>query len=311
MALLEVNNVSKVFKLRSRDKRGSFAAVDGVSLKVEKGKCVGLVGESGCGKTTLARMILGIHKPTSGDIVFQDKSLRNINQNPELRKDLQMVYQDSADAVNYRLSIADVIGEPLDNFYHLKGAEREKKIKELLECVELNPDAMTKYPRQFSLGQLQRICIARALASDPKLIVMDEPLSSLDVSVQAQILNQLSDLKKKYELSYLLISHDLEAVYYLSDEIYVMYGGRIVESIQDMKDFDYLVHPYSLKLLSSCPAYRDKAEDMEVEEMTEKLVFGKGCPYAARCPRAQEHCFVEKPELKEISPGHEAACHLL
>ena len=261
-------------------------------------------------------MILGILRPTLGEIFFQNQSIERIHQNRALRKDLQMLYQDSADAVNDRFTIADVIGEPLDNFYGLKGAAREERIKELLERVRLTADAMTKYPRQFSLGQLQRICIARALASDPKLIVMDEPLSSLDVSVQAQILNRLADLKEAYGPAYLLISHDLEAVYYLSDAVYVMYGGRIVESIQDIKDFDRLAHPYSLKLLSASPAYRDKVgdpevEDLEAEEPAERPVFARGCPYAPRCPRAQADCFTKKPQLKMIAPGHEAACHLL
>lgn len=309
MALLEVKNVSKLYKARNTGKKASFAAVDGVSLSVEAGKCVGLVGESGCGKSTLARLILGIEAPTGGRVEFDGYTVGEIKKNNTLRQSLQMVYQDSADAVNYRMSIADILGEPLENFYHLKGEERRARVKELLERVDLTEECMDKFPRQFSMGQLQRVCIARALASNPKLIVMDEPLSSLDVSVQAQILNELADLKEQLGLAYLLISHDLEAVYYLSDAIYVMYGGAIMESIQSMEDFESLIHPYSKKLLASCPAYRNREDSTAVEEAAATAEFSLGCPYAARCAKAQKHCFSQKPILKQVSPGHMVACH--
>lgn len=311
MALLEVKDVSKLYKTRSPRKKAAFAAVDGVSLSVGDGKCVGLVGESGCGKSTLAHLILGIETPSAGSITFNGHTVEEMKKNGALRQGLQMVYQDSSDAVNYRITIADIIGEPLENFYGLKGEERRERVKKLLERVDLTEETMDKYPRQFSMGQLQRVCIARALASDPKLIIMDEPLSSLDVSVQAQILNELKDLKTQLGLSYLLISHDLEAVYYLSDSIYVMYGGRIMESIEDIGDFDSLVHPYSKKLLDSCPAYINLEDDTVAEAAAATAEFSSGCPYAARCERAQEKCFAEKPELFPVKPGHMVACHEL
>lgn len=312
MPLLEVNNLKKVYNVKKFKHKYSLAAVDGVSLEIEKGKCLGLVGESGCGKSTIAKLILGLEKPTEGQINFNGLDLTQKNKGKMWRKDLQMVFQDSFDAVNHRLNAKQIIENPIKNFYKLPQEEVDKKIDELLEKVGISVNEKEKYPQQFSGGQLQRICIARALASDPKLIVLDEPLSSLDVSVQAQILNLLQDLKNELEISYLLISHDLEAVYYLSDSIYVMYGGRIMESIEDINLFDNMKHPYTKKLLSSSPEYRMKNTVEDIEEISDDSIDASnlGCPYANRCPQATDKCFKERPITKEIEKNHLISCHL-
>lgn len=309
MAMMEIQNVTKKYKTGVGRGKRSFAAVNDLCLSIERGQCVGLVGESGCGKTTLARMILGIEQMTDGEIRFQGTSIGRAARPKDMRRQLQMVYQDSYDAVNYRHTIAEIISEPIVNFYRMSPRAISDRVDALLESVDLPASAKSKYPRQLSMGQLQRVCIARALASEPKLIVMDEPLSSLDVSVQAQILNKLSDLKDSLDISYLLISHDLEAVYYLADAIYVMYGGRIMESIQTMEDFDTLVHPYSRRLLSSCSAYRGRGDNSEIETVSFQSAVIEGCPYAGRCGTAAEACFETMPELFELKPGHMAACH--
>ncbi|MFZ7102061.1 MAG: oligopeptide/dipeptide ABC transporter ATP-binding protein [Peptococcaceae bacterium] len=306
---MEIQNVTKKYKTGTGRNKRSFAAVNGVNISVERGQCVGLVGESGCGKTTLARLILGIERLTDGSITFQGVPVGRVARSRELRRKLQMVYQDSYDAVNYRQTITEIIGEPLVNFYRMNSRGISKRVDELLASVDLPVSVKMKYPRQLSMGQLQRVCIARALAASPELIVLDEPLSSLDVSVQAQILNKLSDLKKSLNISYLLISHDLEAVYYLSDAIYVMYGGRIMESIQSMDDFEALVHPYSRKLLASCPAYRNMGDDSEIEKASFQTEIVEGCPYAGRCSAAITECFHDVPEMLELTPGHMVACH--
>ena len=206
MELLNINEVKKVYKLKNKEK---LYAVDGVSLNVKKGKCVGLVGESGCGKSTLGKMILGIEDITDGSIVFKGKKVGDIKRKDLLRKELQMVFQDSLSAVNRRSTVLEIIGEPLSNFYKLSKEDTIKRVEELLEKVGMNISDKNKFPHQFSGGQLQRICIARALALSPSLLVLDEPLSSLDISIQAQILNLLSDLKKDLDLTYIFISHDL------------------------------------------------------------------------------------------------------
>lgn len=312
MPLLEVNNLKKVYNVKKFKHKYSLTAVDGVSLKIEKGKCLGLVGESGCGKSTIAKLILGLEKPTEGQINFNGHDLAQKNQDKMWRKDLQMVFQDSFDAVNHRLNTKQIIENPIKNFYKLPQEEVDKKIDELLRKVGISTDEKEKFPRQFSGGQLQRICIARALASDPKLMVLDEPLSSLDVSVQAQILNLLQDFKNELEISYLLISHDLEAVYYLSDSIYVMYGGRIMESIEDINLFDNMKHPYTKKLLSSSPEYRIKNTIDDIEEISDDSleISNFGCPYANRCPQAIDKCFKERPITKKIEKNHLISCHL-
>lgn len=304
MELLNINKVKKVYKLKSKEE---LYAVDGVSLNIKKGKCVGLVGESGCGKSTLGKMILGIEGITDGSIVFKGKEVRDIKRKDLLRKELQMVFQDSLAAVNRRSTVLEIIGEPLRNFYKLSKEDTIKRVEELLEKVGMNRSDKNKFPHQFSGGQLQRICIARALASSPSLLVLDEPLSSLDTSIQAQILNLLSDLKKDLDLTYILISHDLEAVYYLSDSIVVMYKGKIMEQIEDIKDFYEMKHPYTKSLLASSFQYRSKVDDL-IEDVNNYESID-GCPYFNRCINASDICKENSPKLVEVSEGHKIACH--
>lgn len=303
MELLTVEKVKKSYKGK---KKNLVKAVDGVSFTIEKGKCIGLVGESGCGKSTLGRLITGLEKTTDGNILWKNTSVDKITRKSPMRREIQMVFQNSFEAVNPKSKAKDIIAEPLRNFYHLSGKTLEKRIDELLEWVGIDLSEKEKYPRQFSGGQLQRICIARMLASKPELLVLDEPLSSLDVSVQAQILNLFSDLKEKLSLTYLLISHDLEAVYYLSDEILIMYGGKIMEHIEKIEDFDKLKHPYTQRLLMSSFSYRHQYE--EVNEAYREKPDEDGCPYYQRCPYATKRCKGEMPILRETEKGHFIAC---
>ncbi|WP_027295327.1 ATP-binding cassette domain-containing protein [Robinsoniella sp. KNHs210] len=300
--ILEVNDVVKVYKGKRKTK---VLAVNGVSFTVEHGRCIGLAGESGCGKSTLARMIAGLETPAHGDILWKGFPVRDITRKNPMRKEIQMVFQNSLDAVNRRTTAREIIAEPLRNFYHLSGAKLDERIDTLLLQVGMENSEKTKYPNQFSGGQLQRICIARMLASNPDLLILDEPLSSLDVSVQAQILNLFADLKKELDMTYLLISHDLEAVYYLADEIIIMYRGKIMEQIKDIKDFANLRHPYTKRLLMSSFSYRGK----EVPECYREEVSETGCLYYARCPYADKVCGEYAPLLKEIGEGHFCACN--
>lgn len=242
--LLEVRELYKVYE---RGKKSREAALNGVSFQLFQGKCLGVVGESGCGKSTLCRLITGLERSASGQVLFRGKPAEQQNR----RGSIQMVFQNSLDAVNLYINVGKIISEPLVNFFHMNRRDRLKEVGRLMELVGLSPEDMWKYPRQFSGGQLQRICIARALAAKPELLLLDEPLSSLDLTVQAQLLNLLSDLKGSLNLTCILVSHDLEAVYYLSDAILVMYGGRVMEQIDDIKDFGALCHPYTRRLLAA------------------------------------------------------------
>lgn len=296
---LKVQSVSKSYR---HGKRQIQNAVNGVSFTLEQGRCLGMVGESGCGKSTLCRLIAGVEQPSGGEILYRGES----SDPKKLRGQIQMVFQNSLDAVNLHLNVCRIIEEPLENFTKLKRRERRERVGELLETVGLSREDMDKYPQQFSGGQLQRICIARALAANPKLLLLDEPLSSLDVSVQAQLLNLLSDLKKEWNLTCILVSHDLEAVYYLADEIVVMYGGCLVEQIRDIRDFPALRHPYTLSLLA---AHKLDFQDERTEAERAGEEYNAGCVYASRCPYAEGKCFQEIPPLREWEKGHGIACH--
>ncbi|MGL5693598.1 MAG: ABC transporter ATP-binding protein [Peptostreptococcaceae bacterium] len=308
MELLKIENIEKIYHLKNKE---IISAVNGVNLKVQSGKCIGLVGESGCGKTTLGKMIVGLEKSTQGNIFFKKVHINDINKNHNFRKEIQMVFQDSLAALNRKSTIFESISEPLKNFYKFNKTDLISKVDELLDKVGIDKIDKYKYPHQFSGGQLQRICIARSLASNPSLLVLDEPLSSLDVSVQAQILNLLSDLKNDLHLTYIMISHDLEAVYYLSDSIVVMYRGRIMEQIDDINDFYNMTHPYTKKLLSSSHEYRVKTNEYILEEANSDSINPNGCLYFDRCTKRIDKCKLEIPPLIEIAQGHKIACHCI
>ena len=300
MRILEIDNVVKNYQGGSYLRPKKVQALKGVSLHVEKGECLAIVGESGSGKSTIGRIAIGLELPSSGHILYQGEELDARHIDRRARQALQMVYQNSYEATNPRFTARQVIEEPIRYFKLKSRAQRDAYINELLYKVGIPAIEAGKKTTEFSGGQLQRICIARALAADPELIVLDEPLSGLDISVQAQILNLLKKLKLEYGLSYLMISHDIEAVYNLSDRVMVMYNGRVVEEIDDIEKFGNMCHPYT-KLLTgadlSVSGYQDKEEDTA------------GCVYANRCQKACVNCFKTVPELKEIEPGHKVACH--
>lgn len=316
MDLLKLDNVKKSYKVRKKGSSYQLMAVNGVSFSVEDGKCVGLVGESGCGKSTLGRLITGLESPDAGNILFKRESICKKNKKPfKFCRNIQMVFQDSFDAVNPRFTAGQIVEEPLINLKKMSQAERTGQVEKLLEQVGIPSGEKNKYALEFSGGQLQRVCIARALASDPGLIVLDEPLSSLDVSVQAQILNLLRDIKEQRNLSYILISHDLEAVYYLADSLVVMYGGQVMEQIEDISLFGKMIHPYTRMLLRSVPEYREKfgekenpTESVWVDLGVQKEGF-EGCPYCGRCQEEMSVCKEQRPDMTEIEEGHFVACH--
>ncbi|ODA42105.1 ABC transporter ATP-binding protein [Desulfosporosinus sp. BG] len=316
MHVLEVKNLSKRYAFRNyfwRRKKIS-KVVKNVSLSIKSGTCLGLVGESGCGKTTLGKMIAGLVKPSQGEILLQGSNLLSANKQERflLRRDMQMVFQDCVGSVNLRHPAGRIIGEPVKNFLQIAPEQEDNLISELLAKVGLSKAHKDKYPEQFSGGQLQRVCIARALSVKPKLIILDEPLSSLDVSVQAQILNLLTDLKQEYHLSYLFISHDIESVYYLADSLAVMYLGMIVEYIEDISLFDSLCHPYSRQLLSSvlsCDPGQKQTLATYQSELDQTGFDALGCPYASRCPMTKPQCETNIPVMKRVSEKHFIACH--
>ena len=309
MSLLEVKHVKKTYSVGTMmSKKYLIHAVRDISFSLEEGKCIGIVGESGCGKSTLGRMIAGIETMDSGEIWFLEEIIDSCHKQSAWRQKIQMVFQDSYDAGNPRMTAKEILEEPLNNFFNLSRNELNNRLEELMTIVGLPISELGKRPHQFSGGQLQRICIARALAANPSLIVLDEPLSSLDVSVQAQILNLLQDIKIRNGVSYILISHDIEAVYYMADSLAVIYGGEIVERLDDICNIKFLVHPYSKRLM------KPLSERDTIEEATIMIPFKskqKGCIYAARCEKAQDICFKQSCTLSKISTGHYCACHFV
>lgn len=315
MSLLELVNVSKgYFAGGGLWRKGrKIEAVKDVSLSLPEGACLGLVGESGCGKTTLGKMVLGLEWPDSGEVLFCGENIhaRSGKGLNSFYRNMQVVFQDSFSSVNPRLTAGSIIGEPVRNFLALTPAEEKEKVAELLLTVGLNPGDAAKYPHQFSGGQLQRICIARAISVRPKLIVLDEAVSSLDVSVQAQILNLLLDLKNSLNLSYIFISHDIEAVHYLSDCLAVMYLGGIVEFIGNPEELQEVTHPYSQKLMSSVlrphPRHR-RTLDPGLDEIAGAEPVA-GCLYAPRCSLSTALCLEKSPPLARVRENHQVACH--
>lgn len=312
--ILEVQNLKKYFPVKSGFKKLTLKAVDGVSFTINRGETLGLVGESGCGKTTVGRTLLQLYKPTDGKVIFEGQEVTEKNIN-EMRKKMQMVFQDPYSSLNPRMTVEDIIGEPLDvHKLYSSRSERREKILSLMELVGLNAEHATRYAHEFSGGQRQRIGIARALAVNPDFIVCDEPVSALDVSIQAQIINMFEELQAKLGLSYLFIAHDLLVVQHISKRIAVMYLGKLVEIGDADEVCNSPIHPYSISLLSAVPIPDPKLERSRQRIVLEgdvpsPLAMPEGCPFRTRCKYATEKCAKEMPLLTDRGNGHFAACH--
>ena len=309
--LLEVKNLKKYFNTP----RGPLHAVDGVSFTIERGKVLGIVGESGCGKSTTGRTILRLIEPTAGEILFEGKDVAKMSKKElkNIRKDMQLIFQDPYASLDPRMTVSALIREPLVLNKIVKGEEAiEKRVRELMELVGLTPRLYNSYPHELDGGRRQRIGIARALAMEPKFIVCDEPVSALDVSIQAQILNLLQDLQEKLGLTYIFITHDLSVVYYFADDIAVMYLGQLVEKAPAEELFRNPIHPYTKALLSAIPIPElDVGKERIVMrgEITSPVNLPDECRFAPRCDVCQEVCRQSDCKLREVSPGHFVACH--
>ncbi|MBW3657290.1 MAG: dipeptide ABC transporter ATP-binding protein [Actinobacteria bacterium] len=316
--VLEVTDLVKHYPIRAgilRKQVGSVHAVDGVSFTLGHTETLGIVGESGCGKTTLGRTLLRLVEPTSGEVRFkgEDVVAAGNRRMRELRQDMQMVFQDPFASLNPRMPIQDIISEPLQ-IHGTDKKEARQRAGALLAAVGLSPEHGNRYPHEFSGGQRQRIGIARSLAVNPDLVVLDEPVSALDVSVQAQVLNLLEDLQEEFELSYLFIAHDLSVVRHISDRVAVMYLGQIVELADRDELYEAPAHPYTHSLLSAVPV-----ADPDLEHSRERIILEgdlpspsdppSGCRFHTRCPIAQDNCVTDVPPLLEVRPGHWASCH--
>lgn len=293
---------------------GHVRAVDGVSFSIRKGETMGLVGESGCGKSTLARTLLRIEDPTAGTVMFEGRNIANASGRDlfQLRRDLQIIFQDPYSSLNPRMTVGEIVREPL--LVHRVGTKDEqlRAVRELLELVGLTGDMLERYPHEFSGGQRQRIGIARALALNPELIVADEPVSALDVSVQAQVINLLQDLQKQLNLTYIFIAHDLSVVRHICDRVAVMYVGKLVELARVDDLFNRPLHPYSEALLAAAPApdpSKRHAYQRLQGEIADPSKPPPGCLFHPRCPYAEERCRTEEPALREMEPGRFVRCH--
>ncbi|WP_102261612.1 ABC transporter ATP-binding protein [Mesobacillus jeotgali] len=316
--LLKVDGLKKYFPITGGilgKQTGAVKAVDDISFWVNKGETLGLVGESGCGKSTTGRMLMRLIDPTEGQVVFEGRDLVTLSDNDmrKARKDMQMVFQDPFASLNPRHTVEKILEEPL--IVHGIGTKKERKqrVKEMLEVVGLSSYHAKRYPHQFSGGQRQRIGIARALMTKPKLIIADEPVSALDVSIQSQVLNLLEDLQKEFQLTYIFIAHDLGVVRHISDRVGVMYLGRLVEITEADKLYEKPLHPYTRALLSAVPI-PDPDVKREQELLTGDIPSPanppQGCAFHTRCKECMDICKTDRPVLKEIEPGHFAACHL-
>jgi oligopeptide transport system ATP-binding protein len=309
--LVRVRALVKYFPVEGSD--DVVRAVDGVTFEIKRGETLGLVGESGCGKSTVGRCLLRLIEPTMGEIVFDEKNVRGMGKRElrELRREMQIIFQDPYSSLNPRQTVRDIVGEPL-LIHGLKDKnERKERVGELMRKVGLDPDYMSRYPHEFSGGQRQRIGIARALALNPKLIVADEPVSALDVSVQAQVVNLLQDLQAELGLTYLFISHGLAVVEHISTRVAVMYLGRIVEVGSAAELYANPLHPYTQALLSAIPVpdpQRKRKRIVLEGDVPTPINPPSGCRFRTRCPYAIEECAQIDPDLREISPGHTAAC---
>ncbi len=314
--LLEVKDLKQHFNISmGMLKSKPLKAVDGVSFTINKGETLGLVGESGCGKTTVGRTILHLYKPTSGEIWYNGKQIVTPSDVHEFRKKATMVFQDPYSSLNPRMTVADIIGEPLDvHHMYSNKAERQERILELMNHVGLNSEHASRYAHEFSGGQRQRIGIARALAVNPDFIICDEPVSALDVSIQAQVINMFDELQEELGLTYLFIAHVLLVVRHISDRIAVMYLGKMVELADAAEIYERPMHPYSKSLLSAVPV-----PDPKIARANKRIVLTgdipsplnapSGCPFRTRCPYATEQCAAEMPPFREVKPGHFVACH--
>lgn len=318
MSLVKITNLKKHFPIKSgflNRETGSIKALDGIDLEVKEGETLGLVGESGCGKSTLGRVLLKLLPLSSGKVEFMGRDLSNLSeaQMKELRKDIQIVFQNPYASLDPRMTIREILTEPFQVHGIASGIELEKKVEELISLVGLSVSMLDRYPHEFSGGQRQRVGIARALALRPKLIVADEPVSALDVSVQAQILNLLLNLKKEFNLTYVFIAHNLDVVRYISDRVAVMYLGRVVEIGDCQAVYNKPLHPYSKALISAAPvpdpefAHEDRI--ILVGDLPSPANPPTGCRFNTRCPMVQDKCRVDDPALREIEPGHFSACH--
>ena len=314
--LIEVKDLKQYFNINmGLFKSKPLKAVDGVSFHINKGETLGLVGESGCGKTTVGRTLMNLYKPTAGEIYFEGKQIVTKNDIHEFRKKAAMVFQDPYSSLNPRMTVADIIAEPLDvHKMYASSEERRQKVLELMSRVGLNSEHASRYAHEFSGGQRQRIGIARSLAISPSFIVCDEPVSALDVSIQAQVINMFDELQDELGLSYLFIAHDLLVVRHISNRIAVMYLGKIVELADAKEIYDHPLHPYSKALISAVPI-----PDPNIARANQRIPLGgdipsplnapSGCPFRTRCPYATAACAEAMPEFREVSKGHFVACH--
>jgi oligopeptide/dipeptide ABC transporter ATP-binding protein len=315
--LLDIKDLKKYYPVTSglfSQHVGDVKAVDGVSFRIKDGEVLGLVGESGCGKSTLGRTILRLEEPTSGEILYKGKDIARLGRKElrGLRKELQIIFQDPEASLDPRMTVGDSIGEALIIHNIVGDRERISKIAELMEQVGLEAEQADLYPHEFSGGQKQRIGIARALAINPSLIIADEPVSALDVSIQAQILNLMLDIQQKFGLSYIFIAHDLSVIRYMSHRVAVMYLGKIVELADKQEFFQNPLHPYTEALLSAVPSLQSKKKERILlhGDVPSPLAPPPGCRFHTRCHRVLPVCSSVEPELVEISPGHQVSCHL-
>ncbi len=314
--LVVVEHLKKYFDISTGlFKTKPLKAVDDVSFSIKRGETLGLVGESGCGKTTVGRTLLQLYKPTAGKIIYDGKEVKTKADLHEFRKKSTIVFQDPYSSLNPRMTVSDIIGEPLDIHHMYKNAEeRREKILELMAHVGLNSEHASRYAHEFSGGQRQRIGIARSLAVNPEFIVCDEPVSALDVSIQAQVINMFDELQEKMGLTYLFIAHDLLVVRHISDRIAVMYLGHMVELADAREIYDHPLHPYSRALMSAVPMPDPKTarENKRITlqgDIPSPLNAPSGCPFRTRCPYATEQCACERPKFEEVEKGHFVACH--
>lgn len=313
--LIDIQNLSKQFKV---GKKRLLNAVQSLNLQIYRGETLGLVGESGCGKSTVGRTLLRLYEPTEGKVLFDGTDLSCLSRQElkRMRRRMQIVFQDPYASLNPRMTVQDIVGEPLDIHRLAKGIARRQRIEELLQLVGLNPNHMSRFPHEFSGGQRQRIGIARALAVEPEFIICDEPISALDVSIQAQVVNLLKKLQSQMHLTYLFIAHDLSMIKYISDRVAVMYLGQLMELASSEDLYRDPLHPYTQALLSAIPI-----PDPEIERKRSRIVLQgevpnplnppSGCPFSSRCPLATERCRREAPQWREVKKGHFAACHLI